>query len=89
MEGAGALDPDVHAFSGRVYQITNGKTGYSAMIQIAARFSQLLSTNSGCKMISCKINYEGAELHEDFNKNCNVSRYQLIGPTRTQNLLEK
>ena len=26
MEGAGALDIDVQAFSGRVYQITNGKT---------------------------------------------------------------
>ena len=89
MEGAGAQDPDVQTFSGRIYKITKGNTGYSAMIKIAARFSQLLSTNSGCNMISFKIKYEGYELHEDFNTNGNVSRYQLIGPTISQKLREK
>ena len=68
MEGAGALDPDVQLFSGRTYQITNGNILYSAMIKIAARFSQLLSTNSGYNMISFKIKYESDELHEDLKQ---------------------
>ena len=38
------------------------------MIKIAARFAQLLSTNSGYNMISFKIKYEGDELHEDLKQ---------------------
>ena len=47
------------------------ETVYSAMIKIATKHSQLLSTNYGFNGISFKIRYEGKELQDDMkNRPC-------------------
>ena len=47
MEGTSAPDTDVQAFYGRTYQTNDGKTDYSAIVEIRTKYSDLMSSNSG------------------------------------------
>ena len=65
MEGTSAPDTDVQAFYGRTYQTNDGKTSYSAIVKIHTKYSDLMSSNFGFRMISFNKKMEGNELADN------------------------